>query len=481
LRVHTYTFTAGSRFEGSGVVAAADRAGNASTGTLAIVRDDTPPEVTLSVPRRVYTTTFFISWDAVDAQAGVAGYDLAVKIDDGEWQQVLTNTQSTNYQFTNYPFTSPTGFHFAFRVTAADRVGNAGSVEAASRLVEVTKYYTHGGRRVAMRRNGVLTYLHGDHLGSTSLTTDANGNFVARVLYYPYGETRWMTGTLTTDYGFTGQRKTETIKLLAYGARWYDPSLGRFVSADTIVPDPANPQSLNRFAYVRNNPLRYTDPSGFFEEDQLKEWFPDHWAYWKERRPDFWNMLLLAEFDDTVWAHWEYRGVFMEGDGGVPMLLVVNGNRNSAGQFVSLLEWEGTPNMYRSYAYALDHFDKKENEGGYHYFGTVSSWWTQTDRDGFYTVHTRYETRTWSDDPFLEEFVDPGRGMKVPYLVKQIPGPQKKVVKVVDAALRAENLLCDNLVVEESQVLRHWPSSQYRPIWSHQDQLEDYSYSTVGR
>ncbi len=47
-----------------------------------------------------------------------------------------------------------------------------------------------------------------------------------------------------------------------YNARHYDPLVGRFISADTIVPDPANPQNLNRYSYVTNNPIRYTDPSG---------------------------------------------------------------------------------------------------------------------------------------------------------------------------------------------------------------------------
>ena len=46
------------------------------------------------------------------------------------------------------------------------------------------------------------------------------------------------------------------------GARWYDSELGRWISPDSIVPDPANPQSLNRFAYVYNNPLGYVDFSG---------------------------------------------------------------------------------------------------------------------------------------------------------------------------------------------------------------------------
>jgi RHS repeat-associated protein len=66
-----------------------------------------------------------------------------------------------------------------------------------------------------------------------------------------------------TDRLFTGQRFDGTIGLYDYGARFYDPALGRFVQADTIVPNPANPQDLNRYAYVRNNPLRYVDPSGY--------------------------------------------------------------------------------------------------------------------------------------------------------------------------------------------------------------------------
>ena len=52
-----------------------------------------------------------------------------------------------------------------------------------------------------------------------------------------------------------------------YRARWYDASIGKFIQADSIVPAPGNPQSLNRYAYVYNNPLRYTDPSGRFGDD----------------------------------------------------------------------------------------------------------------------------------------------------------------------------------------------------------------------
>ena len=104
-------------------------------------------------------------------------------------------------------------------------------------------------------------YLHTDHLGSTTLTTDPSGAVTARQLYEPYGAVRWSTGTLPTDYTYTGQR-ADTTGLMYYHARYYHPALARFVSADTVVPEPGNPQDLNRYYYVRNSPLRYRDPSG---------------------------------------------------------------------------------------------------------------------------------------------------------------------------------------------------------------------------
>ena len=98
--------------------------------------------------------------------------------------------------------------------------------------------------------------------GSTSLTTGDGGGVVARQLYHPYGTVRWSEGTLPTDFGFTGQRGVPGTGLIFMHARYYHPSLGRFVSADTIVPEPGNPQDLNRYSYVRNNSLILIDPSG---------------------------------------------------------------------------------------------------------------------------------------------------------------------------------------------------------------------------
>ncbi|MBI4198829.1 MAG: RHS repeat-associated core domain-containing protein, partial [Chloroflexi bacterium] len=69
-------------------------------------------------------------------------------------------------------------------------------------------------------------------------------------------------GTLSTDRKFTGQRLDATTGLYFYNARYYDAGVGRFASADSVVQAPQNPQSANRYSYVVNNPLRYTDPTG---------------------------------------------------------------------------------------------------------------------------------------------------------------------------------------------------------------------------
>jgi RHS repeat-associated protein len=116
---------------------------------------------------------------------------------------------------------------------------------------------------VAMRTgSSTLNYLLGDHLGSTAITTDSSGGKVAEIRYYPWGTERYTYGTTPTTYHFTGQRLESGIGLYYYGARWYDPAAGRFIQADTIIPNPSISQSWDRYSYVNNNPLKYTDPNG---------------------------------------------------------------------------------------------------------------------------------------------------------------------------------------------------------------------------
>ena len=74
-----------------------------------------------------------------------------------------------------------------------------------------------------MRTNGTLNYLLGDHLGSTSLTTDANGVVISETRYKAWGEVRYSSGNTPTKYQYTGQYSDSYINLLDYGSRHYDP------------------------------------------------------------------------------------------------------------------------------------------------------------------------------------------------------------------------------------------------------------------
>ncbi len=93
--------------------------------------------------------------------------------------------------------------------------------------------------------------------------TQSGTSYYSRQTYFPYGAQRTTEGSaLPTDYTFTGQKNDDSTGLMFYGARYYDATLGRFTQPDTIVPHPLNPQSLNRFSYALNNPVRYMDPTG---------------------------------------------------------------------------------------------------------------------------------------------------------------------------------------------------------------------------
>ena len=180
-----------------------------------------------------------------------------------------------------------------------------------------TRYYSLNSQTVAMRRmagaTATMTYLHGDHLGSMGISTANNGTLASVQEFDPWGKVIATAGTVATQRNYTGQYLDGT-GFLFYNARYYDPNLGRFLSADTIVPGnpsgsmdgvavrpltvsfheggflskansenrmgfwfqldrqgrqqmgspmgPANPQALNRYSYVQNNPLKYTDPTG---------------------------------------------------------------------------------------------------------------------------------------------------------------------------------------------------------------------------
>jgi RHS repeat-associated protein len=149
--------------------------------------------------------------------------------------------------------------------------------------------------------SSTINYLLGDHLGSTAITTDSSGSMSAEIRYYPWGTERYNSGSTPTTFHFTGQRLESSIGLYYYGARWYDPYLNRWIQPDSTIPSdgssysplvvdyhetrfldqlnqennkrlenpqtksspvPTNSQSLDRYSYVNNNPVRYNDPTG---------------------------------------------------------------------------------------------------------------------------------------------------------------------------------------------------------------------------
>lgn len=156
------------------------------------------------------------------------------------------------------------------------------SIPAGGTVTQRTSY-TLAGQLIAVRvrvgtsGNGTLSYAYGDHLGSVSAWSDAAGVYLpnSTALFEPYGGFRIQplatVNPGVSDRGFTGHRMNNTgdnnLGLIYMNARYYLPEVGRFISADTIVPDPGNPQSYNRYSYTRNNPVNLTDPTGHRETD----------------------------------------------------------------------------------------------------------------------------------------------------------------------------------------------------------------------
>ncbi|MFO7851906.1 MAG: DUF5675 family protein [Bacteroidales bacterium] len=116
-----------------------------------------------------------------------------------------------------------------------------------------------------------IFYIHTDILGSYDVITDDQGGIRERLSFDPWGRRR---NTSTWDYtgvpdsfkfdrGFTGHEHLDDFGLINMNGRMYDPVLAMFLSPDPFIQSPHETQNFNRYAYVMNNPLKYTDPSGY--------------------------------------------------------------------------------------------------------------------------------------------------------------------------------------------------------------------------
>ena len=109
---------------------------------------------------------------------------------------------------------------------------------------------------------GEVTYYHQDALGSTVAATDEQGNVLWREAYRPYGERILKQDGGSNKLWYTGKPHEEDMGLNYFGARWYDPMIGRFTGIDPVEFQEGNIHSFNRYAYANNNPYRYVDPNG---------------------------------------------------------------------------------------------------------------------------------------------------------------------------------------------------------------------------
>ncbi|NOX76611.1 MAG: hypothetical protein GXP17_08395 [Gammaproteobacteria bacterium] len=157
--------------------------------------------------------------------------------------------------------------------------------QKTSGITEYKNYIYAGKRMIAIstrRSNNTteLNYLHRDHITSITAITDASGIVKERFSYDVFGKRRndasWkaastlesivtsVTVSSITHHGYTEHEFLEGVGLIHMNGRVFDPELGRFLSADPFVQFKKNLQSFNRYSYLLNNPLSYTDPSGYF-------------------------------------------------------------------------------------------------------------------------------------------------------------------------------------------------------------------------
>ncbi len=157
---------------------------------------------------------------------------------------------------------------------AFERIIAPGGAQTDKHYIGGFAVVTHAG--VGPSATVLTDYLHRDHLGSVEAISDTAGALVTQLSFDSWGRRRqgnWqpMTDaaiyafdTTLTTRGYTGHEQLDPVGLVHMNGRVYDPTIGRFLSADPHVQAPGDLQNWNRYSYVMNNPLSYTDPTGFF-------------------------------------------------------------------------------------------------------------------------------------------------------------------------------------------------------------------------
>ncbi|MBZ5671403.1 MAG: RHS repeat-associated core domain-containing protein, partial [Acidobacteriia bacterium] len=134
------------------------------------------------------------------------------------------------------------------------------------------EYVYFAGRRIAwVDSGGTVRYYWGDHLGSTRIVTDAAGNVCYDADYYPFQGARTpYVSNCTPAYKMAGMKFDQESGNYYTLNRYYPANLARWLSPDPLAGGITNPQSLNRYAYVLNNPTTFIDPLGLQDKSNIK-------------------------------------------------------------------------------------------------------------------------------------------------------------------------------------------------------------------
>lgn len=249
LAAGSYTFTA----------RATNSAGVSATSAPVSVTVTAPPApsaptVSLTAPaagsRYTLPAAIQVSANAAATAAGASVARVEFKaVFAGSSVTQASATTSTSPYSANLNLTQ--GGSYVLTATATD--SNGTSTTSAPVTIETT--------------DGV-TYLHHDLAGSPLAATDSQGNILWKEHYQPYGG-RVVNAPAEAGnrIAFHGKVLDQDTGLSYFGARYYDPTLGRFMGVDPVGFAESNPQSFNRYAYGNNNPYRYADPNGMWAED----------------------------------------------------------------------------------------------------------------------------------------------------------------------------------------------------------------------
>jgi|GEM_PF-2557452 len=162
---------------------------------------------------------------------------------------------------------------------------------------EDVDYATLEGQGIKNQSIPGMYFYHPDQTGNISFVTDKNGDKISQFFYKPFGETHHIEGYDFTSKKYNSHQYDDAevnggTGLYYYKARYYDPTIGRFLTADWAIQEKNNSQSLNRYMYTAGNPVKYADPTGnFFKKiwKSIKKGFKALGSYIKKK----WKEILI--------------------------------------------------------------------------------------------------------------------------------------------------------------------------------------------